>query len=151
MPSKEKFGAQPSLEMMRQIIDLGGFYRGKENQWHSVINQMFLCAMGLPGGGRSLPTMRLLRHFNLLHVPELSRPTMKRIFTKILEWGMTKHHASWKTQIITITDLTIECYQQAVQTLLPTPAKSHYVFNLRQVSEVIQGLLFVDHSYVERQ
>lgn len=106
--------------------------------------------MGLPGGGRSLPTMRLMRHFNLLHVPELSRPTMKRIFTKILDWGLERHHASWKKQITTITDLTIECYQRAVKSLLPTPAKSHYVFNMRQVSEVIQGVLFVDSAIVEK-
>lgn len=26
MPVKEKYGAQPPLEMLRQIIDLGGFY-----------------------------------------------------------------------------------------------------------------------------
>lgn len=107
--------------------------------------------MGLPGGGRSLPTMRLLRHFNLIHVPELSRPTMKRIFTKILEWGLERHNATWKKQISTITDLTIECYQRAVKSLLPTPAKSHYVFNLRQVSEIIQGVLFLDAATVDKQ
>ena len=26
MPIKEKYGAQPPLEMLRQIIDMGGFY-----------------------------------------------------------------------------------------------------------------------------
>ena len=71
---------------------------------------MFICAMGLPGGGRSLPTMRLLRHVNLLYLPDLSRTTMKRIYTKILEWGLESHHASWKKQIVTITDLTIDVY-----------------------------------------
>lgn len=96
--------------MMRQIIDMGGFYRGKENDWHTVISQMFVGAMGLPGGGRSLPSMRLLRHFHLVHIPELSRPTMKRIFTKILEWGLEKHHKSWTQSIKTITDITIDCY-----------------------------------------
>jgi dynein heavy chain len=107
--------------------------------------------MGLPGGGRSLPSMRLLRHFNLVHIPELSRQTMKRIFTKILEWGLESHNASWRKQIVTITDLTLDCYQRAIKTLLPVPAKSHYLFNLRQVSEIIQGMLSVSAATVDKQ
>jgi hypothetical protein len=71
---------------------------------------MFVCAMGLPGGGRSLPSMRLMRHFNLVHVPALSKQTMKHIFTKILDWGLEAHDVSWKNQISMITELTISTY-----------------------------------------
>lgn len=73
MPVKEKFGAQPSLEMLRQIIDAGGFYSLKHLELQRVIRKIFVCAMGTPGGGRTLPSARLLRHFSLLNVVDLSK------------------------------------------------------------------------------
>lgn len=56
MPVKEKYGAQPPLEMLRQIIDMGGFFGDKNNQWQRVTSSIFVGSMGLPGGGRTLPS-----------------------------------------------------------------------------------------------
>jgi len=50
-----------------------------------------------------------------------------------------------------ITELTIETYQKAVQTLLPLPRKAHYLFNMRQVSEIIQGMFTIPPEVVAPQ
>ena len=45
-----------------------------------------------------------------------------------------------------IVSSTIEIYLKIAEDLLPTPEKSHYVFNLRDLSKCIQGILQADST-----
>ena len=42
-----------------------------------------------------------------------------------------------------IVAATIEVYNSISAELLPTPAKFHYTFNLRDISKVFQGMLMI--------
>ena len=48
-----------------------------------------------------------------------------------------------------VVDSFILVYQTIMRQLLPTPAKSHYTFNLRDLSKIFQGILMFDAKAVE--
>ena len=47
-----------------------------------------------------------------------------------------------------IVDSSVDLYFQVLQDLKPIPAKSHYTFNLRDVSKIVQGVLMMKPSAI---
>jgi dynein heavy chain len=84
MPMTEQYGAQPPIELLRQLIDQGGFYDRPDFYWKDIERFIILCAAAPPGGGRSPLTPRFMRHFHVLCVPDPSEDALRTIFESII-------------------------------------------------------------------
>lgn len=142
MPMKETYGAQPSIELLRMWLDHWMWYDRKKVVPIKLLDIQLICAMGLPTSGNTV-SARFARHFNTIAIDEFNRNTLITIFSKIVLWHLDARGFSKEFDpcIDEIVLATLYIYEEARKNLLPTPAKCHYIFNLRDFSRVIQGVL----------
>jgi len=144
MPKREEYGAQPPIEVLRQWFDQGGWYDRKDLSFRKLIDLTFVASMGPPGGGRQEITPRFLRHFNIIGYVEMSDASKSLIFGTILKNFLTGFEGNIVAMTDDIVNASIEVFSTIAKDLLPTPSKSHYTFNLRDLAKVFQGMLMVD-------
>uniref|UniRef100_A0A672TTU8 Dynein axonemal heavy chain 3 n=1 Tax=Strigops habroptila TaxID=2489341 RepID=A0A672TTU8_STRHB len=145
MPAKEVYGAQPPIELLRQWIDHGHFYDKKDTSKINIIDMLLVSAMGPPGGGRNDITGRFTRHLNIVSICSFDDEILTKIFNAVADWHFSKGFELGKMMV----QATMVIYKMAVDNFLPTPSKSHYVFNLRDFSRVIKGVLLCPHTHLQ--
>lgn len=147
MPMKDQYGSQPPLELIRQWMDYGFWYDRRKQNAKYVNMMMILAAMGPVGGGRQAISSRTLSRFSIVNVAVPSESTTYQMFSKILN----QHFEGFPTEVSNLVDRltksTIKTYEQVTKKMLPTPLKFHYLFNLRDVSKVFQGLVRTQSNY----
>ena len=147
LPQYDLYFSQQPIEFLRQLIDLKTFYDEKKMQ-KRIKDVTFMAACSPPSGARNKVTPRLFRHFNMIWMTELSIDSMRVIFKSIidgyLEYGNNKNLLEETSILI---DSALEIYNKVKLEKLPTPSKTHYTFNLRDLSKVIQGMLQINLEY----
>ncbi|EDV24937.1 uncharacterized protein TRIADDRAFT_25541, partial [Trichoplax adhaerens] len=153
MPMQEKYGAQPPIELLRQWLDHKIWYDRKDTSKIQLDDIQIIGAMGPPGGGRSHISSRFLRHFNIISMTIFSDEAMLTIFNTIVTHilKVRQFPAEYFSVGMQVVAATLQIYKSAIGNLLPTPAKSHYTFNLRDFSRTIQGVLLVRPQSIENK
>mmetsp|Transcript_23863 Transcript_23863/g.43710 ORF Transcript_23863/g.43710 Transcript_23863/m.43710 type:complete len:2143 (+) Transcript_23863:3-6431(+) len=144
MPFKETYGAQPPIEILRQMFIKTvfgfGWYDRKGWEFRQIIDSHMLAAMCPPGGGKNDVTDRYSRMFNLVFVVPFDDESLNRIFATVVNKFMSVMSRDVIGNAAFCVTATLDVYNTVLKELLPTPAKSHYTFNMRDVSKVFQGI-----------
>lgn len=147
MPLVNKWGDQITNELTRQLVETGGFYfldREKRGEFKKIENLQYLCGMGHPGGGRNDVPGRLKSKFLAFNMTLPSQVSVDNIYGSILKAQFNPKLVS-DAAVIALTKrlnaVTIAVWLKVQKSLPPTPARFHYIFNMRELSHVFQGIM----------
>lgn len=153
MPEVNTWGDQPTLEMVRLIVEFGGFCfldKDKRGDFKVCEDLQYMAAMQHPGGGKNDIPNRLKRNFFIFNMVLPSIVSINDIYGQMLAGRFPADGVAPDTLKVVrnLTSATISLWRTMKDKMLPTPAKFHYIFNLRELSRVFQGILLTPTATV---
>ena len=143
MPEVDTYGTVSPHTLIRQHLDYHHWYDRQKLQLKEIRNVQYVACMN-PTAGSFTINPRLQRHFSVFAVSFPGTDALRTIYQTILTGHFkTIGVSKTVTKIIEkVVDTALQLHSKIASTFLPTAIKFHYIFNLRDLSNIFQGLLF---------
>uniref|UniRef100_A0A8C4HHK8 Dynein axonemal heavy chain 11 n=1 Tax=Dicentrarchus labrax TaxID=13489 RepID=A0A8C4HHK8_DICLA len=143
MPEVDVYGTVQPHTLIRQHLDYNHWYDRQRLVLKEIHNCQYITCMNPTAGSFSI-NPRLQRHFSVFAVHFPSVDALATIFSSILSAHFLQGGFSYgvSRSVGTLIQAAICLHQKISQNFLPTAIRFHYIFNLRDLSNIFQGILF---------
>ncbi|XP_055624142.1 dynein beta chain, ciliary-like isoform X3 [Toxorhynchites rutilus septentrionalis] len=147
MPEVDTYGTVQPHTLIRQFMDYRHWYDRTKLTLKDIHNCQFVSCMN-PTAGSFTIDPRLQRHFCVFAVSFPAGDPLYHIYYSILSQHLANplNKFTLPTQKIcaSLVSCALTLHLRMGQTFLPTAIKFHYVFNLRDLANIFQGMLFAN-------
>ncbi|XP_015735401.1 dynein heavy chain 17, axonemal [Coturnix japonica] len=143
MPEVDKYGTVAPHTLIRQHMDHGHWYDRSKLTLKDIHNCQYVSCMNPTAGSFTIDS-RLQRHFCVFAVSFPGQDALLTIYSAILSQHLALHKMPQAVQKLQakLVAAALALHQRVTAVFLPTAIKFHYLFNLRDLSNIFQGLLF---------
>lgn len=147
LPQRDQYGTQEVNELLRQVLDEKVLFNTKKPFDRRVLEGVVVtAAMNMQSElvtSQQIPE-RLKRHFAVFRLPAPLEESLFTIVTSVLEANMAQNQGmglpqEFHEQIVMASCMLLNSLQDVLRPS-PTPGRCHYLFNLREITRVFQGL-----------
>ncbi|XP_061561508.1 dynein heavy chain 9, axonemal isoform X3 [Phycodurus eques] len=143
MPEVDTYGTVQPHTLIRQHMDYNHWYDRNKLLLKEIQRVQYVSCMN-PTAGSFTINPRLQRHFSVIALSFPGPDALATIYTSILSQHLQNDGftATIRKSCSTLVQLSLALHLCVASTFLPTAVKFHYIFNLRDLSNIFQGILF---------
>ena len=145
MPEVDTYGTCGPHTLIRQHLDYGHWYCRSKMTQKNIHNVQYVACMN-PTAGSFTINPRLQRHFASFAVAFPEQGALFTIYNSILDGHLEQPSMKFPYLVRKmgekIVQATVALHKKCAQIFSPTAVKFHYIFNLRDLSNVFQGIMY---------
>ncbi|XP_054619934.1 dynein axonemal heavy chain 9-like isoform X3 [Dunckerocampus dactyliophorus] len=143
MPEVDAYGTVQPHTLIRQHMDYNHWYDRNKLLLKEIHSIQYVSCMN-PTAGSFTINPRLQRHFSVIALSFPGAEALSTIYTSIL-WQHLQSEgfaSAVRKNSSSLVQLAVALHLCVASTFLPTAVKFHYIFSLRDLSNIFQGILF---------